>query len=374
MAESKDLIQRIVRATARIDPGLTERDVDRLVHGVHRRKRRRTAQRVCAGAIAGGLGALLLVRVGRWPAPAVPAASGMSGMDVASANPFGPPLRLDDGSVATPLESGSELAVVEQSRQRVSLALGRGRERFEVAPAPERPFSVRAGDVTVTVVGTVFTVERVADRVGVLVEQGTVRVDWESGTRYLGPGESGWFPPLLVRAEPSAHSAPPPQHVARVGSRDVPSAEVHASPNSPARSPAEELLSAADAARLAGRTEEGANLLYRLLREHGSDPRAPLAAFTLGRVLMMELGRPRDAAAAFATVRTLQPSGPFAEDALAREVEAWAKARQPDRARARALEYVRLYPNGRRTDSVRSYGRVGPDGTEEAGRDGGGRR
>jgi hypothetical protein len=58
-----------------------------------------------------------------------------------------------------------------------------------------------------------------------------------------------------------------------------------------------------------------------------SDPRAPLAAFTLGRVLLRELARPREAAAAFAQARALAPRGPFVEDALAREVEAWLQAR-----------------------------------------------
>ena len=60
----------------------------------------------------------------------------------------------------------------------MAIDLVRGRGRFEVAPRPERPFSVRAGDVTITVLGTVFTVERVADWIGVSVARGRVLVDW----------------------------------------------------------------------------------------------------------------------------------------------------------------------------------------------------
>jgi transmembrane sensor len=113
---------------------------------------------------------------------------------------------------------------------------------------------------------------------------------------------------------------------------------------------------AADRARLAGHAAEGAELLRKLVRVHPADPRAPLAAFTLGRLLLMELGRPADAAAAFAEARRLSPKGAFAEDALAREVEALAKAGLTADAQARADEYRRLYPNGRRMATVRTAG------------------
>jgi transmembrane sensor len=205
----------------------------------------------------------------------------------------------------------------------------------------------------------VFTVERIADRVGVAVERGTVRVDWGVGTRLLERGESGWFPPLQVsptapgthlgRAKldnPRAHAARPAEAL------DTPPT------TAPLGETAEALLLEADRARLAGHAELGVGLLRRVLREHRSDPRAPLAAFTLGRILLMELNRPAEAAMAFAEVRQMSPAGSFAEDALAREVEAWSQAGQAARAHARALEYLRQYPNGRRANTVRSMGKV----------------
>jgi hypothetical protein len=179
-------------------------------------------------------------------------------------------------------------------------------------------------------VGTAFTVERVADRVGVSVDHGTVRVDWEAGTRQLGAGESGWFPPLQVQA------------VVSDGARHPRTAD--------------ELLRAADAERLAGRPEEGARLLRRVLRDHRGDPRAPLAAMTLGRLLMIELARPQQAAAAFADARALAPRGPFAEDALAREVEAWSKSKDAVTAAKRARLYLERFPNGHRADTVKAFG------------------
>src|SRR6185436_1564482 len=65
---------------------------------------------------------------------------------------------------------------------------------------PGRSFSVAAGGVTVTALGTVFTVDRVEDRVGVVVTRGEVLVDWRLGTRHLRAGEDGWFPPLVIAA------------------------------------------------------------------------------------------------------------------------------------------------------------------------------
>jgi tetratricopeptide (TPR) repeat protein len=115
---------------------------------------------------------------------------------------------------------------------------------------------------------------------------------------------------------------------------------------------AEDLLAAADAARSAGRRSESVAFLRRLLSQHRDDARAPLAAFTLGRILLMELAQPGEAALAFAEVRALAPAGPFAEDALAREAEAWNKAGDPGKAAERAREYLRLYPYGRRAGSL----------------------
>src|SRR5262249_40185775 len=103
----------------------------------------------------------------------------------------------------------------------------------------------------------------------------------------------------------------------------------------------DELLMAADVARLSHHAADAVEPLGRLVRDHAHDPRAPLGAFTLGRVLLEELGRPRAAAAAFLDVARLAPDGPLVPDALAREVEAWSRAGEVDRARARAEEYLR---------------------------------
>jgi len=96
--------------------------------------------------------------------------------------------------------------------------------------------------------------------------------------------------------------------------------------------------------------------LRRVVERHAKDPRAALAAFTLGRVLLDELGQPREGAGAFARARTLAPGGPLAEDALAREVEAMSRAGEVARARSLAVEYEATYPSGARLRAVRRHG------------------
>jgi transmembrane sensor len=120
----------------------------------------------------------------------------------------------------------------------------------------------------------------------------------------------------------------------------------------------EDLLLAADAARLGGNPALAVAPLEKLLARYSFDARAPLAAFTLGRTLLDQLGRPREAAQAFATARRLDSSGALAQDALAREVESWSRAGESSLARARAEQYLARYPDGRRAPAVRRLGGI----------------
>jgi transmembrane sensor len=113
------------------------------------------------------------------------------------------------------------------------------------------------------------------------------------------------------------------------------------------RDDAGDLLLASDVARLSRHPAESVTLLRRLLADHERDARAPSAAFTLGWLLMNELGRPREAAIAFVKAEALAPGGNLAEDALARSVEAWSRAGESMQAKAGLQRYQKAYPRGR---------------------------
>lgn len=259
---------------------------------------------------------------------------------------------------------------------------------FDVTPN-RKTVRVEAGEVVVEVLGTRFLVERVEARVHVVVERGVVRVSSRGVVRTLETGASGWFPEEVVEApkpvvpEPEVVPAPvePPEEptktvesprrptkrkptvheaaaptwtvLAQSGDFDAAWSAMKTAP-APRDEPAE-LLLAADVARLSRHPDEALAPLRRVLEAHAKDPRAPLAAFTLGRVLLDDLGRPKEAAVAFERARLLAPEAPLAEDALAREVEALSRAQSPD-AKARAEMFLQRYPSSPRLRAVRHFG------------------
>lgn len=83
--------------------------------------------------------------------------------------------RLADGSRIT-LGGNSQVEVDLTERER-RIELTRGEAFFSVAKDRTRPFVVRAGDATVTAVGTEFNVRRGGDRVAITVVEGSVMVE-----------------------------------------------------------------------------------------------------------------------------------------------------------------------------------------------------
>jgi transmembrane sensor len=240
-------------------------------------------------------------------------------------------------------------------------SLRAGGARFSVPHDARRPFVVLAGDVTIEDLGTTFTVRyAAADRLNIAVEEGRVRVRAGSSDTEVPAGAT-----LEVPVSPLAEAAPKQQRrtgvvasswrpLAERGQYDEAQKALRKAGPSAVRDDTADLLLAADAARLSGHPAEAVPYLERVVRGHSHDPRAGLAAFTLGRVLLDELGRPGEAVDAFAFVRS--SGGPLAEDALARQVEAVSRAGDVTRSRELALLYRRLYPNGRRTKAVSRFG------------------
>jgi TolA-binding protein len=107
-------------------------------------------------------------------------------------------------------------------------------------------------------------------------------------------------------------------------------------------------------ARRARNPQSAVASLRRLVEKYPKDPRAPSAAFTLGWVLLTDLGRPREAAAAFEEAERHASRGMLAEDATARVAEAWQRAGDSQRAAEAARRYQRLYPTGRHLTLMRA--------------------
>jgi transmembrane sensor len=384
-----EIARRIAHASAHVEPAWTpERETRvraRVGHGIARRNRKRNAALVAVGACILLVGFVL----GRQPGSVARsgAEAGQPRLALASL------LQLPDGSSVQADSADARIETVAVSPAGVTLRLSSGTATFSVTPNPKRPFRVLARDVTVTVLGTVFSVGLDPHGVRVGVERGRVRVDTPQGSRQLAVGEAATFVSraAATRAEPAAPLDEVPAPVAvtdlapdgadepAAGARptDAPRAAgpgaswralakdqnyvtalarlTAEGPNAVHDTP-EDLLLAADVARLGGRPDRAVAPLQRVIADHPFDPRAPLAAFTLGRTLLEQLGRPREAARAFATARRLDRGGTLTQDALAREVESWAGAGDAEQAHELALEYARLYPEGRRLAAVRRLG------------------
>ncbi len=278
-------------------------------------------------------------------------------------------IRFPDGSLAWPKDAASVIEARQVSAEAITVVIHSGGGRFEVPLAPARDFAVETGGVTILSRGAKFLAQRdgMGAQVDVEVELGEVEVTWKEGAERLVSGERGRYPPPhMTSPSPPASKGGAPARV-----------EVPASPHSGWRQFAQEgrfaeawqvmqatavrdepadLMLAADVARLSGHPEDAVGHLERLIERYRDDPRVQLAAFTLGRVLLGQLGEPRRAAEAFALARAFAPEGSLAEDALAREVEAWWSAGAQDEARARAELYLRLFPDGNRVRAVRVYG------------------
>jgi transmembrane sensor len=303
---------------------------------LERARRRPLAVLALATAAAASIGLVMWKRPRPVPAaPPVVAVSAEAPASLAST--------LTDGSRIVLDDAASVLRKTVEASNEVLYELEAGGAHFEVARRPSRTFRVHAGLVTVQVIGTGFRVQRTASGCRVAVDHGRVLVSWWGGSRELGAGEQGMFPPEAPAAASSAPVAPAHAATAHAASHQI------AGPDA--------LFARADQARAAGNAEAALAALRELVDRYPRDPRAAAAAFTIGRLLLESSGQPRAAAAAFAEARELAGgAGPLAEDALAREVEALHAAGDAPAARARAELYRSSFPHGLRWKMVARYG------------------
>jgi transmembrane sensor len=276
-------------------------------------------------------------------------------------------LSFADGSHVVLLDERTRVEVERADRESVEVALLEGQGRFTVVSQPGRAFVVHVEKFAIVTLAAAFTVTREPERVHVRVLEGEVEVNGAAQQQRLHADDALWFnltPASRTDAAPteSGVSRADPKEAARRRFLD------HARHRQYARAMAvlrekpsvvrdnpEELMLAADAARLSGDAPAAVPYLKRVAANHPKDARAPLAAFTLGRIYLFDLNQPLQAREAFALTRRLSSQGALAEDALAREVEAAARTGAQREAQALAQEYLSRYPQGRRRAQIRSF-------------------
>jgi transmembrane sensor len=284
-------------------------------------------------------------------------------------------LHLPDGSKVQLLDPHTDVILEQSADGRIALRVHAGRARFDIE-APERVLEVRTAQVVVEALGSVFELSAGVERTWVRVELGSVVAVSQAGRRELSAGQESWFAastPHALTGEPVSSERKP---IRRASAHPVQSANQGADdwreraergefreafpllpqPEASAQMDVSELLLAADAARLSGHPRAALPFLQRVVEHHARDARAPLAAFTLGGVLMNQLGMPREAEAAYAKARASALGSALAQDALARQVEAAHRAGDDALARQLARDYLEHYPQGRRVRAVRRFG------------------
>lgn len=356
-----DFERRLNEGPLQVAPLWSAEQTERLPGRVLAERRRRAVVRGVAT-----LGAAVTLLAGLWVFSPKPPETAANVAALASAAPSAAErdFALADGSHVSLLAAGSRVEVLEQSAALVRTELGAGSARFDVRHDPARVFEVESGDVKVRVLGTAFSLVREGALTRVAVERGAVRVEWSGGQAFLSAGQSGLYPP-----PGGADATKPPDAAAELGGsvgeeavswRKLAKRGAYADafkalgPSSKGvLNEPSDLMLAADVARLSRHPGEATRFLSRVTEQFPRDKQAPLAAFTLGRVLLEDLGQPGRAADAFHRAQQLAPKGPLASDALAREADAAQRAGQVDRARQLAQRYLESYPTGPHAQRLR---------------------
>lgn len=364
-----DLQRRVAEAARTLEPQYSTLDATLFEADVRRRHRERRLRRRALAAVS----VVLLVAI-------------VGGVRWKLTQPAGlPEVAIgEDARVVMPIDA--PVRTVKSEPGLVWLEVEHDAARFVVAPQHGRTVRVSAAGVDVEVVGTAFSVAREGpQQVRVIVTEGRVRVRTGQRESLLSRGEQGLFvsPPPVVAAEPPPEAEPEVEDVISVPSRepqqkqkmtrskrskgtwralaergDFGSAWTALQQEDAPDDEPGDLLRAADVARLSGHPAASLTPLRRVLSHFRTDPRASLAAFTLGRVLLDDLGNPREAVDAFLQAHALAPRSPLAPDALARAVEAQARAGDQEAARVTAERFVREYPQSGRVEAVRKWGQL----------------
>jgi hypothetical protein len=248
----------------------------------------------------------------------------------------------------------------------ITLVLARGAVECDVEPRHGRPpFRVLAGEVTVEVVGTRFTVTKTpSPRVD--VARGTVRVTAPGGTWLVEAGEAWPTLPTQTAALPAPApeaapdvteaptTAPDPAPVRKKPATvPQPAAPTVAKAVEPTK---EERDLARETYRIANKLEHSdpqkAAQLYRSIATNGKGMEA-VALVSLAEV-ELRLKAPAEALAALDELTRRFPNAANTEDAAWFRYEALRTMGKRDEARGAAADYLRQFPHGAYADRLRN--------------------
>jgi len=279
------------------------------------------------------------------------------------------------------IEARSDTSVEVQhgSNGAITLVVARGAIECNVEHRVNKaPFRVIAGDVTVEVIGTIFTVARTPiPRVD--VARGKVRVS-SGGNDWLVEAGEAWTPSVTAavipkpepKDEPASEEAPSPTPEAEPLPSEPQPAPKTQSPAKPkveepkpqepkAEEPkaAEPTKAERDLARetyrIANKLEQSdpqkAAQLYRSIATNGKGMEA-VALVSLAEV-ELRLKHPAEALAALDELKKRFPNKPFTEDAAWFRYEALRTMGKRDEARTAAADYLRQFPSGAYADRLR---------------------
>lgn len=332
-----------------------------------------------------------------------PGRPGVLGETVTAPGSSGTSLRFSEGSRIA-LDPAARVKVAGSTAKGAELVLEAGRAHVDIVPRTESAWRVQTGPFVVLVTGTRFDLDwnPATDRFSLALYEGKVTVSGctfgtgkklvageraeascKAGKQSIAPLSAGAKeaarsatpsePSVVAEREPAvvatptnaakpAHDAP---HAAAAKDGDWPSlarsgkyGEAYALASSAGiveecgRRGAGDVLLLGESARLTGHTDD-ARLAYQAVRRRfGGSPEAAQAAFNLGR-LEVRGGRKGASAGWFETYLREQPSGPLAQAALGRLLEARVELGDTRAARDTARSYLERYPAGPHADEAR---------------------
>lgn len=287
------------------------------------------------------------------------------------------------------IAEGVEVWVSPSTRLDIARSVGRGlvtltigRVLFDIQPSNER-WTIVSGDVRIGVIDTRFSVERLSAATVVEVERGIVEVESGSiiGGRVLL--EAGQNIRVGRSREPASVPDAGSALVLDVAVADPPRRRPAATRSKPswlrlmearryedayaalgpggiraaseaANDPAA-LLKLSDLSRRLSRHEDSVVPLARLVDRYPESPDAAAAAFTHGKVALVELRRPVEAIDAFTRALQLKPSRTLEEELYVRLVQANVMAGRREDGRRAQLEYRARFAGGRYEEEMERW-------------------